>query len=171
MNKDTQLIWEAFLGESYFDSWQLPAGHEDWRVKNKNENGVIKISNELAFDLMSRGSKPMTMLDSTDEKQAKMISHLQKLGFDAIKGDKHPDPDLRNQVFVGISPEWVEKGIQAWYDSDHIELGKALGFGEHSLDLDAPEQKAKAHAKRDKQDKELKQADLIPPDPYDPPEL
>ena len=171
MNKDTQLIWEAFLGESYFDSWQLPEGHEDWRVKNKNEDGVIAISNELAFDLMTQGSKPMTMLDSTDEKQAKMISHLQKLRFATKKGDKHLDPDLRTQVFVGISPEWVEKGIQAWYDGDHIELGKALGFGEHSLDLAAPEQRAKANAKRDKQDKELKQADLIPPDPDDTPEL
>ena len=155
MNKDTQLIWEAFLGESYFDSWQLPEGHEDWRVKNKNENSVVDIPVELAFDLMTQGSKPMTMLDSTDEKQAKMISHLQKLGFATKKGDKHPDPDLRNQVFVGISPEWVEKGVQAWYDSDHIELGKALCFGEHSLDLDAPEQKAKAHAKLDDDTPEL----------------
>jgi len=171
MNKDTQLIWEAFLGESYFDSWELPEGHEDWRVKNKDKDGVVAISNELAFDLMVQGSKPMTILDSTDEKQAKMISHLQKLGFDAIKGDKHSDPDLRTQVFVGISPEWVEKGLQAWYDSDHIELGKALGFGEHSLDLDAPEQKAKAYAKRDKIEKELKQANLIPPDHDNTPEL
>ena len=167
MNKDTQLIWEAFLGESYFDSWKLPEGHEDWRVKNKNEDGVIAISNELAFDLMTQGSKPMTMLDSTDEKQAKMISHLQEKGFAVKKADNHPDPDLRpeaaarkphgtrNHVFVGISPEWVEKGIQAWYDFDHIELGKALGFGEHSMDLSDPEYQAKVRPKGGVVDVEL----------------
>ena len=170
MNKDTQLIWEAFLGESYFDSWQLPEGHEDWRVKNKDEDGVIPISAELAVDLMLKGSKPMTILDMKKEKEFNMANNLIRLGWAAQQADKHPDPDRRNQVFVGISPEWVEKAIQAWYRSDHIEVGKALGFGEHSLDLAAPEQLAKAHAKRDKTYKELKQADLIPLDD-DTPEL
>ena len=149
MNKDTQLIWEAFLGESYFDSWKLPEGHEDWRVKNKNENGVIgELTIMDQFNLLLKGSKPMAMLDGTDEKEAKMISQLQEKGFAVKKADNHPDPKRpQGAVFVGINPEWVEKGIQAWYDNDDIEFGKALGFGEHSMDLRTPEYQAKVRPK------------------------
>ena len=145
MKKDTLLSWEAFLGESYFDSWQLPEGHEDWRAKNKNEHGVIgDLTIMDQFNLLTKGSKPMMILDTADEKKAAMVSHLQKLGFDAIKADKHPDPKRhRDNVFVGISPEWVEKGIQAWYDNDDIEIGKSLGYGDHSMDLSNPEYQAK----------------------------
>ncbi len=148
MNKDTQLIWEAFLGESYFDShWKLPEGHEDWRVKNKDEDGVIPIPDELAVDLMLKGSKPMTMLDTDDKKQKNMLDNLVRMGWPAKEADKHPDPKRhRNLVFVGITQDWVEKGVQAWYDNDDIEIGKALGFGEHSKDLSDPEYQAKAMA-------------------------
>jgi hypothetical protein len=171
MNKDTQLIWEAFLGESYFDSWKLPEGHEDWRVKNKDEDGVIPVEDDLAVDLMLRGSKPMTMLNTDDEKQKNMLDNLVRMGWPAKEADKHPDPKRhRNLVFVGITQDWVEKGIQAWYDNDHIEIGKALGYGEHSKDLSDPDFFATRLAKRDKEYEERKKEGLLP-DHDDTPEL
>ena len=129
---DIQLIWEAYLQESYFDSWQLPEGCEDWRVKYKNEVGQMALDNKTAHDLILKGCKPMGSFQSKED--AKLIASLQQNGMHAkVSG---------SQTMVGPDPEWVKRGAQAHAEQKHVEFGKALGFGEHSVDIGTPEAQA-----------------------------
>jgi len=151
MNKDTQLIWEAFLGETYFDSWKLPEGCEDWRLKYKNEVGLMQFGPAEVRDLMMKDCKPMATLD-TDLHSA-IISELQQKGL-------YVEPVEKGLTFIGRDPEWVKKGIEAWRAQDHVEYGKALGFGEHSYDIKEPETHARnVKFMKKKQDKERAEYD------------
>ena len=157
MDSARRLIWEAYVEswgdttpktqESYFDSWQLPAGCEDWRVKHKNVVGVIGYGPAEIRDLMVKGCKPMATLE-TDLHSA-IISDLQQRGF-------YVEPVEKGKTFIGRDPEWVKKGIEAWRAQDHVQYGKALGYGEHSVNIRDPDFQArqvKWKKKRDDQEK------------------
>ena len=113
------------LQESHFDSWQLPDGCEDWRAKYKNEVGQMALDNKTSHDLILKGCKPMGSFQSKED--AKLIASLQQNGMHTeVSG---------NQTMVGPDPKWIKRGAQAHAARDHIEFGKALGYGEHSIDI------------------------------------
>tara|TARA_R110002074_G_scaffold310686_1_gene481521 strand:+ start:163 stop:663 length:501 start_codon:yes stop_codon:yes gene_type:complete len=143
---DSQLIWEAYLQESYFDSWQLPDGCEDWRVKYKNEVGQMALDPLTVHDLILKGCKPMGSFDSKED--AKLIASLQQNGMHIeVSGDL---------MIIGPDPEWVKRGAQAHGEQDHVEFGKALGFGDHSIDIGTPEVQARAQQFHQKKSEDYK---------------
>ena len=54
------------------------------------------------------------------------------IGFtNLIKNGMHAEASSDGQICIGPDPEWVKKGAQAQVAQNHVEFGKALGFGEH----------------------------------------
>ena len=143
------LSFKQFLSEqnSYFDSWKLPAQCEDWRVKYKNAAGQMALDNKSVHDLILKGCKPMGSFDNVQDKE--LIANL-------IKNGMHAEASSDGQICIGPDPEWVKKGAQAQVVQNHVEFGKALGFGEHSMDTSDPEIRKKAlkyhQEKKEKQD-------------------
>lgn len=132
------------LNESYFDAWKLPDGCEDWRIKYKNDAGLMELNPWAVYDLMIKGCKPMASLET--KKYGDLIASMQQAGlYTEVNGPL---------TFIGKDPEWVKKGIQAWKAQDHVEFGKALGFGEHSINIKDDEVASKQRDIVDKRWKE-----------------
>jgi uncharacterized protein YbcV (DUF1398 family) len=139
------LSFKQFLLEqnSYFDSWKLPAQCEDWRVSHKNAAGQMALNSKLVHDLILKGCKPMGSFDNVQDEE--LIANL-------IQNRMHFEVS-GSQTFIGSNPEWVKKGVRAHAAQDHIEFGKALGFGEHSVDTSDPEilKKSLKHHQKEKE--------------------
>ena len=162
-DKEAQLIWEAYIAnESEFDDWQLPSGAEDWRDKHKAITGrVMPDDPEETLRLVLKGEKPAGMFANAARmyvnKAAEYGAHVEEV---PEPREFPPNAASYRPVFiVGMVEKWTKMvaavfermrylfakthaddgGLSPEEDQElgmlHKELGKGLGYGEHSKDI------------------------------------